>query len=313
MFNALSKKLEAWLVALSRRVAGRLVIGRVYDAHALARQKLEHVVAREGITSFSLIKVRSDGRCVASGVHPAFGRVAVKSWMAGRNPFKAQANFHLSRLVQQTGEGLFPPVYRAEAGYTLEAWTEGRCLAQMKPHEFRAAPLVALFDGLKAWSLRLATGQKMYREDVEELVLRYVLKKMEQVRYGRKGRMVRRVRNLMTGNAALRSGIEKVQALAPDLELPQCGALMDIGPVNLIQSSADGRIYVIDYEQTMHSHYGFDAAYILHGLSRKRAPGAVTEALERHVFTARYAGSEKAAAFFEAHYRLLNEVGRVLG
>ncbi len=312
LLNVLSKTLERLLVSLNKRVAGRMVMGRVYDAHALARQKLLRLVADEGITQFNLIKVRSDGRCVASGVHPVFGRVAIKSWMATRDPFKAQANLHLSQFVQNTGEDLFPRVYRARAGYTLEAWTEGRCLSSLKPDEFEVAPVIALLDRLKKWSLQMATGQKMYPEDIEELVLRYVLKKMGHIRYGRKGRMVRRVRNVLTRDAALRSEIEAVQEQARQMALPQCGALMDIGTVNLIQSSDDGKIRVFDYDSHAQP-LRFRCRYILHALRKRRMPTPLLAVVESHVFTTDYLGSEEAKVFFTTHYSMLNTLGHILG
>lgn len=312
MGNVLSKKLNRLLLALGKRVAGRTVLRHVYDAEVLARQKLEHVLRNEGISQFNLIKVRHDGRCVAEAIHPAFGKVAIKSWMSTRDPFKAQANFHLSHLIRDTGGSLFPHMHKAEAGYTIEEWTEGRCLAQMKPGELEVAPLIVLLDDLKRWSLSTATGRMMYHEDVEELVLRYVLKKMNQIKYGRRRRMMRRIRTMFAGQERLRAAIQEVQELAQTVELEQCATLMDIGPINLIQSEVDGRIRVIDYEQTLHGHYGFDAVYIMYSLRKRRAPESIMEALERHVFTATYVGSESAGTFFMAHYRLLNELNRLL-
>lgn len=312
MFKPFSRSVSRLLVRYSQRVSRRAVVGEAFDRDDLAEQKLRHVLAAEEVTDFTLIKVRNDGRGVAKGMHPIYGSVAVKSWMAARNPFKAQANLRLSKLVQETGGGLFPQVYKAEDGYTVEAWTEGACLAEMNLHALPAAELVRLLDQLRTWSQKAAGGGCLYAEDVEELVLQYVLKRVNQIRYARRGRMLRRLWALKARKESLQEQLLTVKAVAQAVTLPQCPMLMDIGLINLIRSTRDGSIHVIDYEQIVQGHYGFDAVYILHSLRKKRAPARLLERLESHVFTPSYLGDEQAAAFFEAHYELLNCLGEAM-
>lgn len=308
----LSREIGHSLMTWSKKVTERSIIKHVYSAQDLSRQRMARIMKAEGISQYEILKVRADGRCIARADHPEYGKVVVKSGAPSRNPAKAYANLHLARMIQESGGGLFPIIHSAALGYTVEAWVEGWEVSTLAREEIAVGDIQDLLERIKKWSLANATGEAMYPEDIQDTTMKYARTIFFSLRKKSNVGIARKTYELYWGRRHLTNRLYRLQHLAMGISLPQCMALEDLGLVNLVMESRKHSILVIDHERAMQTHYGFDAAYVLHCLYKMNVNAPTLSALEAYAFRSTYMGSEEATEFFQAFYETLNELRKAV-
>jgi hypothetical protein len=278
------------------------------DAH------LKLLLEQQRLSLIETFKVRADGRGVYL-VRDAEGAACVlKTWYTPTRLDRGLAYMYKTDALQGGGYDLFPRVFEARPGYTLEAYVRGPLLGQCPEDEVDEQDVRDFLRDLKSWSREFSKthavlpGEFLEPFEVEERCRDMIGRAFGHSQYRSPRHIPRYLHRFHKRKDALRSSVHDLMDMANRIPIPRYVMCGDVHPGNIIVDQQSGRFLIVDFETLNDGHYGFDLANLSSQVYRLGLTSRISDSLNSHLEDSGYMEREDVGRFFRKLDRILKEI-----
>lgn len=260
---------------------------------------VQRAAKRHGITDLTVLKTRPD-KLIARGVHPEWGRVALKVTNPVYNSIPAHSGFYTDGVVAAHPAAFLPAIHSFGLGYSVSAWIDGQLIGEIDRDRCEAAPVTDFVDALHGWCSQRSEHRRLDTSDILSIVRFYVETTVRRMRYRSASNCVRACVRFRRDEQRLGGYVDEMINLAPDLDLDETLMFSDVQMANVVVDNRDNRLVLVDFEALRPGNSLFDVVFWLSSIMIYQLPQRLLDTLARHVFSPDFMPSTECVRFFHA-------------
>jgi hypothetical protein len=275
---------------------------------------LQLILEEQRLSMVQTFKVRADGRGVYLVRDTRGVDCVLKTWYTPGGLDRGLAYMYRADGVRESGYGLFPRVFEARPGHTLEAYIEGPLLRYCPANEVDEQGVRDFLSALKSWSRGFSErhtvlpGEYLEPFEIAERCRDMILRAFRHSQYRARKHIPRYLYLFYDRKEMLRSSISDLMAMSDRVRIPRYVTCGDVHPANIIVDRESGNFTIVDYEEMNDGHYGFDLANLSSQVYRLGLTSRISNTLSSHLADVDYMEQEDVSLFFRKLDRILKEI-----
>jgi hypothetical protein len=267
---------------------------------------LQRAAERHGVTDLAILKTRKD-RVIARGVHPEWGRVALKATDPALDSITAHSAHHTDGLVAANPASFLPTIHAVGLGYSVSEWIDGQHVRELDRRSLDALPVIDFVDALRAWCSARSTPRPLETSAILSIVRFYVETTVRRMSYQSASNCVRASARFRRDEKRIGGYVDEMVGLAPELGLHETLMFSDVQMWNVLFSQRDNRLVLVDFEALRPGSSLFDMVFWLCSLMIHRLPRPPLDALANHLFSSDLMPSRQCVRFFRSFAAYVTE------